>query len=123
MEIEAGKEIPLEITPEEASRKMKDANVFLLDVRYAEEYEASRIPGFLLIPLPELQKRINELRPYKNMEILVVCHHGVRSLMAAKELRKSGFNAKSISGGISEWAAKIDKTMPQYRKWPVELLK
>ena len=108
----------LEINPKQAKKILHKKSVFLLDVRQLDEFEASHIEGFNLIPLYELQGRIDELKPHIEKEILVMCHHGSRSLFAAALLKKLGFNAKSISGGIAMWSEIIDPSVPKYAKGP-----
>ena len=113
----------MEISVEEASKKLGQKNVFLLDVRLPEEFAVSKIKGFHLIPLHELPSRIGELSKHKKKEILVICHHGSRSLYAASMLRNAGYNAKSIVGGLASWSEKIDKSIPKYIKGPFGVMK
>ena len=113
----------IEISVKEASKKMRGKNVFLLDVRQPEEFAVSKIEGFLLMPLHELAAGVEELQPHKSKEVLVICHHGARSLFAANFLRKCGFDAKSIKGGIEEWSSKIDPSMPHNAKGPFGVIK
>ncbi len=76
--------------------------VFLLDVRTQEEYNEGHISGSTLIPVQELEARLNELP--RNKKILVYCRSGNRSATASEILVKNGliqiFNMK---GGITEW--------------------
>lgn len=73
----------------------------LLDVRYEEEYQENRIPGAILIPLHELNKRIDELDP--TARYVVYCHSGNRSLVAAMKLAQHNIEAFSMDGGIRDW--------------------
>ncbi len=75
----------------------------LLDVRSAEEREASVIPGSMHIPLDELRDRIGELDPSKR--IIVHCFSGQRSYFAYRMLRLRGFNVRNLTGGIRSWQA------------------
>jgi len=60
-----------------------------------------------------LPQRLSELDPSR--EMIVHCKSGVRSAKAVAFLREQGFmKARNLKGGILEWAAKIDKTMPTY---------
>lgn len=105
----------LEITVDEFYEILKNKrnNVVILDVREPGEYEICHIEGSKLIPLGELQSRVNELDTAD--EIIVHCHHGVRSLRAANFLRSIGFKkVKSLKGGIDAWAQKYDPSMPRY---------
>jgi len=80
-------------------KKLK--NIFFLDVRTKEEYEEMKIENSKLIPLNELESRINEIP--KDKQIIVYCHKGIRSFQAALFLKQKGFNVKSIDGGIDAW--------------------
>ena len=85
----------------------------LLDVREPFEVEICRIPGSVTIPLGELPERAAELP--KDRVIVVHCHHGGRSLQAAKFLRAKGWpRSTSMSGGIAGWAEEFDPAMERY---------
>ncbi len=85
----------------------------IIDVREPHEYEICRISGSTLIPLSEFLQRIGELDSAE--EMILHCHHGMRSLKALEILRSSGFRkAKSLKGGIDAWAEKIEPGMPRY---------
>jgi rhodanese-related sulfurtransferase len=90
------------------------ADVLLLDVREPWEYEAARIDGSNHIPMGEIPARFNqELDPESH--IVVVCHHGVRSMNVTAWLRQQGFEkVQSLRGGIDRWAREIDPTVPLY---------
>jgi len=86
----------------------------LLDVREPWEYQTAHIEGSILIPMAEVPARaFNELDEEDN--ILVLCHHGARSLSVAVWLRNQGFDkAQSIAGGIDAWSRAIDPHIPRY---------
>jgi rhodanese-related sulfurtransferase len=73
----------------------------VLDVRNPDEYEAAHVPGAVLIPLPELAGRVDEVPPAD--PIYVICASGVRSLTAAKALAAKGHPALSVTGGTNGW--------------------
>jgi adenylyltransferase/sulfurtransferase len=104
----------LEITVDEFYDLLQsNKNIVILDVREPSEYEICHIQGSRLIPLGELPSRVNELDTAD--EIVVHCHHGVRSLRATNFLRSIGFRkVKSLKGGIDAWAVNYDPTMPRY---------
>lgn len=102
-----------EVSPEEVRGRVA-AGAVLLDVRQPEEHEAVRIEGSLLIPLPELQQRFNELP--KGREIIAYCHHGPRGRQAATLLRAMGFNVVNMAGGIDAYST-VDKSVPKYEKF------
>lgn len=79
-------------------------NIILLDVRTKAERSAESIKGSFQIPLNELKNRNSELN--KNKEIICYCRSGSRSLSAASQLMKQGFNASNLKGGIISWNSK-----------------
>jgi rhodanese-related sulfurtransferase len=91
------------------------AEFLLLDCREADEYETVKIEGSLLLPMSELMTRVAEIERFKNSDLVVHCHHGGRSLKVANWLRQQGFTrAQSLAGGIDQWAAEIDPSLPRY---------
>ncbi len=90
-----------------------DAQPILLDVREGWEYNLCALPGSVHIPMGQIQARLNELD--RNREIVVVCHHGVRSNQVAHYLAHQGYaKLYNLSGGIDAWAREIDKKMRTY---------
>ncbi len=93
---------PLEISVAEASAK-RDAGAFILDVRQPEEWNESHIPGATLIPLGELESRVNEIP--KDQEVVVVCRSGNRSQQGRDILLSVGYEqVTSMAGGINQWS-------------------
>jgi len=91
-------------SPVELFRKLKDSKaVILLDVRTARERKAQAIKNSIHIPLAEINSRVVELKKYQNQEIVCYCRSGNRSLSAASKLKKNGFNAANLRGGILQW--------------------
>ncbi len=86
----------------EAKQKMKSGSV-LLDVRTAGERSSLSIPSSIHIPLQELSSRLKELEKYRGKEIICYCASGSRSVRAAIKLKKAGFNAGNLKGGIGSW--------------------
>ena len=87
----------------------------LLDVRQPEEHAFVSLPNSTLIPLGELPARLDEIEEWKNNEIIVYCHHGIRSAQAVAQLRTAGFaNVENLSGGIERWTSDVDSTLPRY---------
>jgi rhodanese-related sulfurtransferase len=105
----------LEITPEAFAQQRKQQQApLLLDVREPWEFQTANIPNSLLMPMGEVASRAhNELDP--DAPIVVMCHHGARSLNVALWLRDQGFpNAQSLAGGIDAWSRSIDPNIPRY---------
>jgi rhodanese-related sulfurtransferase len=87
----------------------------LLDCRERDEYERVRLASARLVPMSELLQRVGELDQLRESEIVVYCHHGVRSRQVANWLRGQGFaNVQSLAGGIDRWSQEIDATLPRY---------
>jgi rhodanese-related sulfurtransferase len=86
----------------------------LLDVRELWEFQMARIDGSKHIPMGEIPARFNqELDPEQH--IVVVCHHGVRSMNVTAWLRQQGFEkVQSLRGGIDRWSREIDSSVPLY---------
>ena len=87
---------------------------YLLDVRQPEEHAFAALPNSVLIPLRELPCRLREIQPPAEALVVAYCHHGVRSLMAARFLRQHGIHAISLRGGIDAWSSQVDPTIPRY---------
>lgn len=86
----------------------------LLDVREPWEYQTAHIEPSTLIPMNEIPGRAHQELD-EDAPILVLCHHGARSLSVAAWLRQQGFDkAQSVSGGIDAWSRTIDPTIPRY---------
>jgi adenylyltransferase/sulfurtransferase len=106
-----------EVHPAEVKAAIdRGEELFLLDVRRPDEWEKARIPGAHLLPLHELAERIEELAEHQKRRVVVVCHHGARSLRGTAVLRQYGFtNAHSMAGGIDAYTLLADPAIPRYR--------
>jgi len=102
----------LEILPTEYVDIADRADVVLLDVREPHEYEINRIPGSVLIPKDTLAGRLAELDP--DVEYVVHCKVGGRSLDSVRLMRGAGFRARSMRGGIDLYARQVDPSIPVY---------
>jgi rhodanese-related sulfurtransferase len=104
----------MEVAPSEVKDKLTSGEKLLfVDVREKWEYETSHIEGSVLIPLRDIPANLARLEAAD--EIVLFCHHGMRSLDAAAWLRSQGVEgARSMAGGIDRWAAEIDPTVPRY---------
>jgi rhodanese-related sulfurtransferase len=104
-----------EISPDQVKALKQRGEAFtLLDVREPWEFEASHLEGSKHIPMGDVPSRVHqELDPESH--IVVMCHHGVRSLTVANWLRQQGFEkAQSMRGGIDGWARTVDPKIPLY---------
>ena len=100
------------LTPQQLKEKMT-SGLTVLDVRQAEELAIAALGGVVHIPMNELPARLGELNP--SAPIAVICHHGMRSEMAARFLEKNGFaDVSNLAGGIDAWSVAIDSSVPRY---------
>jgi adenylyltransferase/sulfurtransferase len=82
----------------------------LLDVRQPWEYASGHLPGSLLLPLPDLPARLDELDP--GADIVTICKVGERSACAAEYLGANGFpNVRNLRGGVYAWASEVDPSV------------
>ena len=96
-----------ELSSEEAWKLMNESPPFVLDVRTQPEFYRGYLKGATLVPLQELQYRVNELEQYKNHPIMIYCATGNRSTTAAKILLDAGFkDIMNLRTGIVGWASK-----------------
>ena len=84
----------------------------LLDVRERWEWSLAHIQTAALMPLSELEEGVNTLD--RSRSLVVYCHHGSRSALAAEWLRAQGFQASNLTGGIDRWSREVDPTVARY---------
>jgi rhodanese-related sulfurtransferase len=104
------------MTPQELAGKLHSTNPpRLLDVRQPDEHAFASLPNSTLIPLGELLARAEEIESWKNEEVVVYCHHGIRSANAVAQLRALGFTKlHNLSGGIDRWTSEVNPSLPRY---------
>ncbi len=103
-----------QLSPTDLNTKLtQNEKPFLLDVREVNEFNYTHIANSVLIPLREIPDRLKELN-YED-EIIVICHHGIRSQQAASYLVHSGFkNVANLAGGIDAWSCQCDPSTKRY---------
>uniref|UniRef100_UPI0040489316 rhodanese-like domain-containing protein n=1 Tax=Methylotuvimicrobium sp. KM2 TaxID=3133976 RepID=UPI0040489316 len=103
-----------QISPTDLNVKLQsDTPPFLLDVREPYEFAYARIAGSVLIPLHQIPERLDELDA--EQEIVVICHHGIRSQQAASFLERHSFRKLlNLRGGIDAWSCECDASVPRY---------
>lgn len=85
----------------------------LLDVREPWEYELCHVAGSKHLPMHAVPARLGELDP--DGDVVVICHHGVRSRQVGMFLEHSGFlSVHNLTGGIEAWARDVDPAMARY---------
>ncbi|MDB9535635.1 molybdopterin-synthase adenylyltransferase MoeB [Dolichospermum planctonicum CS-1226] len=89
----------------------------LLDVRNPNEYEIAKIPGSVLVPLPEIENGdgVAKVRELLNGHRLIAhCKMGGRSAKALAILKEAGMTGTNVKGGINAWSQEVDTSVPQY---------
>jgi sulfur-carrier protein adenylyltransferase/sulfurtransferase len=89
----------------------------LLDVRNPNEYEIARIPGSVLVPLPDIEngQGVEKVRSLVNGHRLIVhCKMGGRSAKAISILKGAGIDGTNVTGGIQAWSREVDASVPEY---------
>jgi len=107
----------LEIEPQQAQKLLKAGRgAVLIDVREPEEIMVARLEPAQLIPMGSIPSEFGKLESLADeTTLLVLCHHGVRSLQVAAWLRERGIeNCYSVAGGIDRWSREIDPDIPRY---------
>ncbi len=104
-----------EITPTEVKQKLESGErPVLLDVREPVELQMAHLAGTVNIPMGEIPMRANQELD-ADAHIVVMCHHGVRSLNVTNWLRQQGFEkVQSMRGGIDRWSRDVDAKVPTY---------
>lgn len=104
------------VTPTELAERLRsESPPHLLDVREENEHAHCALLGSRLLPLSELAERVEELADWRTAEVVVYCHHGVRSAHAIGFLRQLGFQCLlNLSGGIDRWSLEVDPSIPRY---------
>lgn len=92
-------------------------NVLLLDVRNPNEYEIARIPGSVLVPLPDIENGdgVDKVKGLLNGHRLIAhCKMGGRSAKALALLKQAGVEGTNVKGGIAAWSREVDPSVPEY---------
>lgn len=104
----------LEISPTEAAALLRENKARLIDVREPWEFETAHIEPSVLMPMGDVPSRAHQELD-SDEPLIILCHHGMRSLNVAVWLRNQGFEqAQSLRGGIDAWSAQIDPAIPRY---------
>ena len=84
----------------------------VLDVREPAELQLAALPDVVHIPMREVPRRLNELNP--DAPLVVLCHHGVRSMSVAQYLVERDFDdVSNLTGGIDAWSRDVGG-VPRY---------
>lgn len=129
-EAEAKSMIP-EMTVTELKQLLdRDAEDYvLIDVRNPHEYEIAKIPGAILIPLPDIENGDGVAQVKAALQnhghspngahnggqkLMAHCKMGGRSAKALAILKENGIEGINVKGGITAWSEEVDSTVPTY---------
>lgn len=103
-----------EISPRELKQLLdRGEEVIVLDVREPAELVLAPLAGARHVPLREVPGRLGEIE--RDKEIVVLCHHGIRSAQVAEFLARHGFpRVANLVGGIDAWSTTVDPKVPRY---------
>jgi rhodanese-related sulfurtransferase len=106
--------LPIQIEVEDLDlMRRENRDFFVLDVRERWEADICALPGSVNVPLSTLPQNLARLPP--DCPLVVLCHHGMRSMQATVWLRGKGFaNAVNLRGGIDAWARRVDPAIATY---------
>jgi sulfur-carrier protein adenylyltransferase/sulfurtransferase len=116
---EKEKEGLMEMTVQELKQLMDSGadDFVLLDVRNPNEYAIAKIPGSVLVPLPDIENGtgVEQVKELLNGHRLIAhCRSGVRSAKALAILKDSGIEGTNVVGGILAWSREVDPSVPEY---------
>jgi len=87
----------------------------LLDVREPWEFEQCHLENSILVPMRQIPDYAANSKIKSNEEIIVICHHGIRSRQVAQYLETEGFtDLINLTGGVAAWAYEVDPSMKRY---------
>lgn len=105
-----------QISPVQLAAWLADASrepPLLLDVREPWEFEMCHLAGAKHLPMHTVPARLNEVEDGR--DVVVICHHGGRSMQVAMFLERNGFAAvHNLMGGVDGWAQDVDPAMRRY---------
>lgn len=102
------------ITPNEVKKRLENnEKLSLIDVREPFEFEIAQIENAKLFPMSKFNEWIGQLNP--DEEMVVICHHGIRSAQVCYYLAQQGFDkVYNLTGGIDAWSLEVDRSIPRY---------
>ncbi|MGD0715675.1 MAG: rhodanese-like domain-containing protein [Gaiellaceae bacterium] len=90
------------VDPEQVADRLRNKEAVVVDVRMRGEWKAGRIRGAVHVPLHELSARIGGM-PH-DRTLITVCRSGHRSAVAARKLKRAGYEVENLRGGMTRWA-------------------
>ena len=103
----------LSMSATQLAAHLDNENPLLLDVREPWEFEICHIDGSINIPMGQIPQQLEQLEAAN--EIVVICHHGIRSQNVIQFLQQQSVDVLvNLDGGVDAWAREIDLDMPVY---------
>ena len=85
----------------------------VIDVRTKSEHDIAHLAPSVLLPMDEITSRWSELP--RDRDLVLICHHGIRSMHVAMWLESKGFTRLfNLTGGLDQWSLQIDPNIPRY---------
>jgi rhodanese-related sulfurtransferase len=102
--------------PTLAAELQSGRSLLLLDVREPWEFDVAKIEGAINIPMSSIPNAVDDIRErLGDDELVVICHHGMRSMQVARFLAANGFDRLiNLSGGVDAWSRLVDQRVPSY---------
>jgi rhodanese-related sulfurtransferase len=101
------------MSPKQLATHLQSTSPMLLDVREPWEFEICQIEGSVNMPMGQVPQQLPQLQAAS--EIVVICHHGVRSQNVIRFLQQQSIdNLVNLDGGVDAWAREVDSDMPVY---------
>lgn len=102
------------LSPQELHGRLEAGDdLSLVDVREPWEFDICRIPGARLMPMSRMPACLETLPP--DGDLVVICHHGIRSAQVARFLERYGRRGVfNLTGGIDAWAREVASDMATY---------
>ena len=92
------------ISPMLTVTKLNTGSPIIVDVREGAEFKKGHIADAIHIPVGSIESQIKKIELYKQDDVIVVCHTGMRSATACSNLKKQGFeNVFLMTGGMQSW--------------------
>ena len=101
----------IEVSTEQTAQALADDGAQVVDVREQYEWDEGRIAGAVHIEMQRLASEANRID--RERPVIFHCRLGARSAMAAQALRRAGYDAYSMAGGIEQWADDLRPMVPE----------
>ena len=106
-----------DLRPTELAQYLDSAlgSPLLVDVREHWEFDICHLPDSKLVPMQDIPTNVSRGQLPLDRDIVVICHHGVRSRHVASYLEHHGYQRViNLAGGVDAWAREVDRNMPTY---------